>query len=134
MTTIDHRLPRTSLAFILTAVLAAFMLYLAVFGALDPLGAAHGFGADLVAPLDGFFLHVKADRDLAIGAVLVALLAYGRTTPLLLVVGALCVAPIIDCALVAANGKLAYALGVHGSAAAFGFVLIALLARARRRP
>jgi hypothetical protein len=131
--TTDHRLPRTSLAFILTAVLAAFMLYLAVFGAFNPIGAAHGFGADLVAPLDGFYLHVKADRDLAIGAVLVALLVYGRTTPLLLTVSALCVAPIIDGALVAARGMPLYALGVHGSAAAFGFVLIALLVRARRR-
>lgn len=132
--TADHRLPRTSLAFLLTAVLAAFMLFLAVRGATDPISAAHGFGADLAAPLDAFYLHVKADRDLAIAGVLVALLVHGRTTPLLLAVSALCVAPIIDGSLVAARGLVGYALGVHGSAVAFGVVIIALLVRARRRP
>lgn len=133
-TATDHRLPRASLASILTWVLAAFMLLLAVRDAFDPIGAAHGFGADLAAPLDAFYLHVKADRDFAIAALLVGLVVYGRTTPLLIVVSALCVAPIVDCSLVAARGMVGYALGVHGSAAAFGLVLLALLARARRRP
>lgn len=128
----DPRLAVRSLAFVLTAVLTAFMLFLAIRGALGAVDAAHGFGVDLAAPLDAFYLHVKADRDLAIGLALAALLAYRRATPLLLVVGALCVAPIIDCALVAAHGRVGYALGVHGSAAAFGVVLVALLARARR--
>ncbi|HET9627689.1 MAG TPA: DUF4267 domain-containing protein [Kofleriaceae bacterium] len=129
----DPRLRPTSLAFVLSALLAGFMLYLAWFGGLHALDAARGFGVELAAPLDAFYLHVKADRDLAIGAVLVALLIYRRPTPLLLTVSALCIAPILDCALVAARGRLGYALAVHGSAAAFGFVLIALLARARRR-
>lgn len=134
MTTTDHRLPRTSLAFILTVVLTAFMFVLAACAAFDPIGTAHGFGADLAAPLDAFYLHVKADRDFAIGLLLVGLLVYGRTTPLLIVCGALCVAPIVDCALVAARGLVGHALSVHGSAVAFGFVLVALLVRARRRP
>lgn len=129
----DHRLPRRSLGFVLTAVLALFMLFLAVRAALDPIGAAHGFGVDLAAPLDAFYLYVKADRDLAIFGVLVALLIHGRTVPLLIAVGALCVAPIIDGSLVAAHGRLGYALAVHGSAVAYGFVLVALLLRARRQ-
>jgi len=133
-TTADHRLAVRSLTFLLTALLAGFMIFLAIRGAFSAADAAHGFGFDLAAPVDAFYLHVKADRDLAIAGVLVALLVYRRTTPLLLTVGALCIAPIVDCALVSATGRVGYALGVHGSAAAYGLVLVWMLARARRRP
>jgi len=30
-------------------------------------GAAHGFGIDLASPADAFYMHVKGDRDLALG-------------------------------------------------------------------
>lgn len=129
----DHQLPRRSLAFVLTVLLAVFMLVLAARAAFDPIGAAHGYGIDLASPLDVSYLYVKAGRDLAIAAVLTALLVYGRTVPLLLTVGALCIAPIVDGILVTAHGKPGYALGVHGSAVAFGFVLVALLVRALRK-
>lgn len=122
-----------SVAFVLTALVAAFMVFLAVRGALGPISAAHGFGIDLASPLDAFYLHVKADRDLAIGAILVALLIYRRPAPLALFVGASTVAPVLDCLLVALEprGHLGYALAVHGSAAVYGVVTTWLLARAR---
>jgi hypothetical protein len=131
----DSRLSPRSLPFVLVVILAAFLLLLAVLGALDPLSAAHGFGFDLAAPADAFYLHVKADRDLTLFAVLVALAIYRRPAPLALVVAVACIAPVIDAALVstAPHGGLGYALGVHGSAAAYGVVTAALLWRAHRR-
>lgn len=131
----DSRLSPRSLPFVLVVVLAAFLLLLAVSGALDPLGAAHGFGVDLAAPADAFYLHVKADRDLALFAVLVALAIYRRPAPLALFVAATCIAPVVDATLVALDphGSLGYALAVHGSAAAYGVVTVALLWRAHRR-
>jgi hypothetical protein len=131
----DSRISPRSLPFVLVVILAAFLLLLAVLGALDPLGAAHGFGFDLAAPADAFYLHVKADRDLTLFAVLVALAIYRRPAPLALVVTVACIAPVIDGALVATapHGSLGYALGVHGSAVAFGVVTAALLWRAHRR-
>jgi hypothetical protein len=129
----DSLLPRSAPGFVLVAALAAFMLFLGVRGFLDPIGAAHGFGADLAAAADGFYLHVKADRDLAIGLLLVALLAYRRLTPLVLAVATLFVAPIIDGTLVALHGRLGYALAVHGSAVAYGAITIAVLLRAAKR-
>ena len=129
----DSLLPRRSTGFVLVAVLAAFMLFLGVRGFLDPIGAAHGFGTDLAAAADAFYLHVKADRDLAIGLLLVALLAYRRITPLVIAVATLCVAPIIDGTLVSLHGRLGYALAVHGSAVAYGALTIAVLLRAAKR-
>lgn len=131
--TSDPVLPRRSLPFVLVALLVAFMLWLAVFALLDPVGAAHGFGFDLRAPLDGFYLHVKADRDLAIGAAFLALLLHRRAMPLALFTGACTIAPIIDCLLVAGSGRPGYALAVHGSAAIYGIVTTYLLVR-RARP
>lgn len=126
-------LVRSSTGFVLVAVLAAFMLFLGVKGFFDPVGAAHGFGTDLAAAADGFYLHVKADRDLAIGLMLVGLLAYRRITPLVITVATLCVAPVIDGTLVALHGRLGYALAVHGSAVAYGAITVAVLLRSQRR-
>lgn len=129
----ESLLPHRSTGFVLVAVLAAFMLFLGVRGFFDPISAAHGFGADLAAVVDGFYVHVKADRDLAIGLLLVALLVYRRITPLVIAVATLCVAPIIDATLVTLHGRLGYALAVHGSAAAYGVITIAVLLRAAKR-
>lgn len=131
----DTLLPRGSVAFVLVAILAAFMAWIGVGGFLDPLSAAHGFGIDLVAPADAFYLHVKADRDLSIAVLLAGLLVYRRATPLAVVVAALCIAPLADCtlSLLDARGHVGYALAVHGSAVLYGIVTTALLVRARRR-
>jgi hypothetical protein len=132
--TISDRLSPRSLPFVLVAILVAFLLLLAVGGFFDPLGAAHGFGIDLAAPADAFYLHVKGDRDLALALTLLALLVYRRPAPLALFVAAACIAPVIDASLVASDprGHVGYALAVHGSAAAYGIVTAALLWRAAR--
>jgi hypothetical protein len=127
-------LPTRSLGFVLAAILAAFMLYLGINGMLNALAAAHGFGVDLAAPADAFYLHVKADRDLAIGAAFLALLLYRRPMPLALFTAACLVAPVIDCVLVAAHGRPLYALAIHGSAAVYGLITTYVLLRAARSP
>jgi len=128
-------LSRRSVAFVLVAILTAFMAFLGVGGFLGPLGAAHGFGIDLVAPADAFYLLVKADRDLGIAVLLLGLLVYRRATPLAVVVAALCIAPLADCALslLDPRGHAGYALAVHGSAFLYGLATTVLLVRARRR-
>jgi ABC-type xylose transport system permease subunit len=130
----DDLLPVRSVAFVMTAVLGAFMAFLALRAAIDPLGAATGFGSSLAAASDAFYLHVKADRDLAIAAAILGLLAYRGATPLAILVAAMLIAPICDALLVMREGRLGYALAVHGSAVAYGVVLVwQLRARARDR-
>lgn len=131
----DPRLSPRSLPYVLVALLAAFLLFLAVRALFDPIGAAHGFGIDLAAPADAFYMHVKADRDLALAAILLALMLDRRPRALALFVAAACIAPVCDGLLVALDprGSAGYALGVHGSAVAYGVVTAALLWRAHRR-
>src|SRR5215813_3947414 len=131
----DPRLSPRSLPFVLVAILAAFLALLAVMGLFNPLGAAHGFGVDLAAPADAFYLHVKGDRDLALAGILIALMAYRRPAPLAMFVAVTCIAPVLDCSFVASDprGGVAYALAVHGSAVVYGVVTAALLWRAHRR-
>lgn len=134
--TTDPVLSPRSLPFVLVGVLVAFMLLLAVLGFVQPIDAAHGFGIDLASPLDAFYLHVKADRDLAIGASFLALLLHRRAMPLALFTGACTLAPVIDCLLVASDprGHVGYALAVHGSAAIYGILTTWLLVRRARAP
>jgi hypothetical protein len=131
----DPRLSPRSLPYALVAVLVAFLLYLAARAFFDPIGAAHGFGIDLASPADAFYMHVKADRDLALAAILLALLLDRRPRPLALFAAAACVAPVCDGLLVALDprGSAGYALGVHGSAVAYAAVTAVLLWRAHRR-
>ena len=129
------KLSPTSLPFVLVVILAGFLLLLAATALFDPLGTAHGFGIDLAAPADAFYLRVKGDRDLTLTAILLGLLVRREAAPLALFVAACCIAPVIDASLVASDprGDLGYALAVHGSAAAYGVVTAALLWRAHRR-
>jgi len=131
MQTLDDRFSRMSAAYVMTALLGAFMVFLAIRGTTDPVSAAHGFGVDLAAPADAFYLYVKADRDLAIAAAIFGLLAYRRATPLLIVVGSLLLAPLGDAILVTAHHGFGYAMAVHGSAIGYGLLLVAVLWRAR---
>jgi hypothetical protein len=130
---LDDRFPRASAAYVMTALFGTFMAFLAIRGFIDPIGAAHGFGKDLAAPADAFYLHVKADRDLAIAAAMFGLLAYRRATPLALMVGGLLIAPICDGTMVSIHHGLGYALSVHGTAVAYGVALVAVLWRVRRQ-
>jgi hypothetical protein len=139
VTTPEARLELSSAAFVMTAILALFMLLLAVRGFFASHAAATGFGIGIVDPADLFYLRVKGDRDLSTALALLALLALRRPLPLALFIGVATVQPIFDCLLVATHprGSVAYALSVHGSAALYGIVLALLLwrehARARRR-
>jgi hypothetical protein len=140
----EHAPPEASLkwssaTFVMTAILALFMLLLALRAFFAPHAAATGFGIGIVDPADLFYLRVKADRDLSTALALSALLALRRPLPLALFIGVATVQPLFDCLLVLTDprGSAAYALSVHGSAAVYGVVLALLLgrehARARRR-
>jgi hypothetical protein len=126
-------IPVRSAAFVMAALLGAFMAFLAINGALDPLRAAAGYGVPLAAPADAFYLLVKAGRDLAIAAAVFGLLRYRHAKPLAILVGTLMLAPICDMSLVMHAGRTGYALAVHGSAVAYGAVLVALLCRRQAR-
>ena len=119
---------------VLLWLLVAFMFLLAVRGFASPVSAAAGFGFPLADAADGFYLHVKGDRDLAIGLAIAALILLRERRALIPVIAACLVAPLIDGALVVASGhkSVLYALAVHGSALAFGVALLALLVREKR--
>jgi Domain of unknown function (DUF4267) len=116
---------------VMTWLLAAFMLFLAARGFLAAESAAVGFGFPLADPADAFDLHVKADRDLSIGIVFVALLMSRQRRALMTVLAASLVMPLVDCALVLQSGRatVLYALSVHGSAFVYCAALLALMLR-----
>lgn len=118
----------------LGVVLGLFLLFLAFNGFAFPADAARGFGIAVVDPADLFYLHIKADRDLASGVVVLLLLALGERRALGAFVAAAMVQPILDMGLSMADarGHVGYALAVHGSAAVYGAILAVLLFR--RRP
>ena len=119
--------------FVLAGALAAFTLFLGVRGLLYPMQAAHGFGLPLFDG-DAHWLRIKAGRDLSIGLAITALLVLRMRPALaaLLLAGGLI--PLVDCivSVASASGLVAYALAVHGSAAAFSFGLGAALLRPPR--
>jgi hypothetical protein len=116
---------------IMTCALVAFMCLLAAFGFFAGESAATGFGFPLAQPADAFYLHVKGDRDLAIGLALAALLVTRQRRALAVVLGAFVLMPLIDATLLLASGhaSLFYVLAVHGSAALYVAILALLLAR-----
>jgi hypothetical protein len=125
---------RAPLEFWMTGLLVLFLLLLAVRAGLQPVDAATGFGVPLDSALDGFYLRVKGDRDLACALMIAALLWLGERRALGVVVAAATLEPIADCALVIARApsQLGYALAIHGSAALYAVVLSFLLLRQQR--
>jgi hypothetical protein len=121
----------SSPSFVLAALLAAFMLFLAARGFVQPLAAAKGFGLGLLDAGDAVFVWIKAGRDLGVGLILVALLALRMRAALAPVVFAACVMPLVDCLVTSTSdrGSVPYALMVHGSAVVYGLVLGAILLR-----
>jgi hypothetical protein len=121
------------LELVLVVALGLFMLFLAVNGFLAPGPAARGFGIPIVDSADLFYLRVKADRDVTIGAVLLLLAALRERRALGALVAVSTVAPLCDLALSLADarGRAGYALPVHGSAAVYCAVLALLLLRRR---
>jgi len=129
----DKPLVPRSAAFVLTALLALFMFFLAVRGFFQDVDAATGFGLPLAATADAAWLHVKAGRDLAVGLLFVWLLVLRHRGALFGVLASTLVIPLNDgLQVVARDGaRVAYALGVHGSAFAFGVLVLVLLWRGR---
>ena len=131
----EARLRVSSPAFVMTAILALFMLFLALRGVLFPHGAAVAFGIPIENPSDLFYLRVKGDRDLSTALALLALMALRRPLPLAIFVAAAMVQPLFDCILVLTDprGSAVQALSVHGSAVVYVVVLFVLLLRAHAR-
>jgi hypothetical protein len=64
----------TSPSALLAWALAAFMLFLGVRALFDPVGAADGFGIPVSSADALAWVRIKADRDLGVGLILVALI------------------------------------------------------------
>jgi hypothetical protein len=128
----NQPLETRSVVFVLGVLLAAFLFFLAYFAFFVDVKAAAGFGLPLTAVEDAAWLHVKGGRDLAVGIMVTgALLLRDRRMLAVMVLGAI-VVPINDGMQVALQtGRIGYALGVHGSAALYGAVMLALLGRSR---
>lgn len=109
--------------------LAAFMLFLAVRGLFDPASAAAGFGIPIRSDEALAWVRIKADRDLGVGLIFVAvILARSRRTfGAVALVGA--VSPVVDALSVVGHGmrSVGYALSVHGSAVLYCLALGAWL-------
>jgi len=128
-TAVDRPRELTTTAYVLTGLLVAFLFLLALRGYLAPESAARGFGIPLAAARDDAFLFIKAGRDLSIGVMLIGLILAGKRGPLAAVIAASLIIPLNDCLQVIARGDVGYALGVHGSAVAYGLVVLWVLRR-----
>jgi hypothetical protein len=109
--------------------LAAFLLFLSVRGLFVPFDAADGFGLPIHSADALPWLRIKADRDLAVGLIFVALIL-GRHRRLFGVVALVsAVSPTVDALTVIGHGArtVGYALAVHGSAVAYCLALGAWL-------
>ncbi|NOK08763.1 DUF4267 domain-containing protein [Corallococcus exercitus] len=123
----------TSPTALFTLLLGAFMLFLSLRAALDPVSAARGFGlADSGSEVIPW-LYVKAGRDLGLALAMFALVAIRQRKAAGVFVLACVVMPTVDALTVLHGGaSLAFALAVHGSAAAYGVVLAAALLRPQK--
>ncbi|QSQ18272.1 DUF4267 domain-containing protein [Myxococcus landrumensis] len=123
----------TSPTALFTLLLGAFLLFLSLRGALDPISAARGFGltdsGSEVIP----WLYVKAGRDLGLALAMFALVAIRQRKAAGVFVLATIVMPTVDALTVMHGGaSLAFALAVHGSAVVYGIVLAAALLRPQK--
>jgi hypothetical protein len=118
----------TSPTALLTLLLGAFLLFLSIGGAVDPMAAAQGFGLPISSADAVPWLRVKSGRDLGLALAIFGLVATRQRHAAGVFVLACVVMPVVD-ALTAWNGgaSLALALSVHGSAAIYGLVLASAL-------
>ncbi|WP_437964338.1 DUF4267 domain-containing protein [Sorangium sp. So ce260] len=125
----------TSPTALLTLLLGSFMLFLSVRTAMDPLGAAQGFGLPISSADAVPWLRVKSGRDLGIALALFGLVATRQRRAAGVFVLACTVMPVVDALTTWSHGASpALALGVHGSAAVYCLVLApALLLRSGLR-
>ena len=97
---------RKSPSYWLSAAGGAFLLWLGVNGMARPEAAAEGFGLPLSDAKDRDYVRVKADRDIAAGLTVFALVALKlrKATQIFMLVCAL--EPLIDAVLVTTSPKL----------------------------
>jgi hypothetical protein len=131
----ETRLRLSSPAFVMTGILALFMLFLAFRGFFVPHAAAAAFGIPIADPTDLLYIRIKGDRDLATALALIGLMALRRPLPLAIFIAACVVQPLFDCFLVLTDsrGSAVQALSVHGSAAVYVVVVSLLLLREHGR-
>jgi hypothetical protein len=102
----------------LTALIGVFSLFLAARALLQPQPAAAGFG---VTPIPGLrpYMAIKGSRDLAVGALLLALVATADFRAVGVAVLAATAIPLVDGTIVLrTGGPRAVAVGVHYATAA----------------
>lgn len=114
---------------ILTVLLGIFPLTFGTRFLFDGAGAATGFG--ITAAAGGFF-PVKGIRDIALGLVILALMALGQRRPTGVIMAVIAIVPITDAIIVSTHGgSLVYALLVHALTAAVMLLDATLLLRER---
>lgn len=115
----------TSPSALLALALAAFLLFLSAWTLFDPVAAADGFGLPISSADALPWLRIKADRDLGLGLILLALIL-ARRRRLFGAVALVCaVSPSVDALTVIGHGmrSVGYALSVHGSAVLYCLAL-----------
>ena len=120
----------TTIAYILSGLIAAGIVFIGARFLIAPRVAAAGYGvqADLGRPSSGAYLSVKGVRDIASGLFVVILMVAGATHLLGWVMLAAIIIPLADTIIVLANGgSKAIAVGVHGVTAVVMLVTSALL-------
>lgn len=108
----------------LSLIGAVFILYIGFGFLTDPEAAASGFGLPEWPRGDAAdFLNVKGDRDVVLGLLILALLAFRQRFALGITMLVMALAPVSDMLIVLAhNGSAAAAFGIHGLTA----VMVAL--------
>jgi hypothetical protein len=121
----------TSPSFLVSAALAAFMLFLGVRGLLAPEAAAHGFGLGLSDSSDAIWLRIKGDRDLTAALSIAVFLALRWRRALGALLLASIASPLLDCILSLATPghNTTLAIAMHGGATALVAVLGVVLVR-----
>lgn len=117
----------TDVGYVLAALIGAFSLVLSARALLQPRPAAVGFG---VAPMPGLapYMAIKGSRDLAVGAVILALLGAANAHALGVAMLAAAAIPVMDGAIVLrTGGPKATAFGVHHATAVIMIVTAVLL-------
>jgi hypothetical protein len=120
----------TTIAYTLTGLIGAGIIFIGARFILAPRTAAAGYGVqpDLDQPSAGAYLSVKGIRDIASGLFIFILMAAGATHLLGWVILAATIIPIADATIVLAHdGRKSIAFGVHGLTAAVMLITSALL-------
>lgn len=120
----------TTVAYVLSGLLAAAIILIGVRFVLAPRVAAAGYGVqpDLDAASVRAYMSVKGIRDIASGLIVIVVMISGDTHLVGWVMLAATIIPVADAAIVLRNGgTTAVALGVHGATAAVMLVTSGLL-------